>query len=64
MSNLSKQVKWKIDANKELPLAVIEDTEEGQGVCEFGAYTQENVANAKLIVELFNEALKSVNFKG
>ena len=26
--------KWKVDENKELPVAVIEDTPEGYGICE------------------------------
>ena len=27
-------MKWKVDENKELPVAVIEDTEDGFGICE------------------------------
>lgn len=47
---------WKIDENEELPLAVIQDNEDGEGVCEIGkpgstAYsaTPEQWANARLI---------------
>ena len=29
-------MKWKIDSAEDLPLAVIEDTEDGIGVCEVG----------------------------
>ncbi len=29
--------RWKVDENETLPLAVIEDTADGMGVCEIGA---------------------------
>jgi hypothetical protein len=45
---------WKIDENKELPLAVIEDTEEGVGVLEIGEWTPENIAFAERVVALRN----------
>lgn len=47
---------WKIDENEELPLAVIQDNEDGEGICEIGkkescsyAATPEQWANARLI---------------
>lgn len=55
--------KWKIDEALDLPLAVIEDTEDGYGVAEIGKRTSDNIANANLIAaapELL-EALKAVN---
>lgn len=46
------QQKWKIDEANELPLAVIEDTENGMGVAEIGKRTPENLARAKAIAAL------------
>ena len=40
---------WKIDEAEDLPLAIIEDTPDGMGVCEIGAFTPQNIANAHLI---------------
>lgn len=40
---------WKIDENEDLPLAVIEGTEEGTGIAEIGPRTPELIANAHLI---------------
>lgn len=40
---------WKIDENKDLPLAVIIDDDDGMGIAEIGEYTEENIANANLI---------------
>jgi hypothetical protein len=40
---------WVVDANSELPLAVIRDDENGEGVAEIGERTAENEANARLI---------------
>lgn len=34
-------IRWKIDEAKDLPLAIIEDTEDGTGICEIGK-TDEN----------------------
>jgi len=42
-------MKWKIDEAKDLPLAIIEDTENGDGVCEIGERTKRNISDAKLI---------------
>ena len=42
-------VAWKIDEAKDLPLAIIEDTPEGMGVCEIGERTPENMKRAHLI---------------
>lgn len=39
-------MKWKIDGNAELPLAVIEDDLDGMGICEV---TSGNVEHARLI---------------
>jgi hypothetical protein len=53
---------WKIDDNQKLPLAIIVDDENGEGICEIGLRTEENKANAKLIAaapELL-EALKEL----
>lgn len=38
-------VRWKIDDSPELPLAVIEDTEGGDGVCEISGDTLRNEAS-------------------
>jgi hypothetical protein len=48
--------KWKIDENKELPLAIIEDSEEGLGVAEIGngEYNQHNLKIAEEIVTSHN----------
>lgn len=48
---------WKIDEAYDLPLAIIEDTENGYGVCEleFGD-TEQAKANARLIVRACNNA--------
>ena len=40
---------WKIDDAEDLPLAVIEDTEMGEGIAEMGERTPRNLANARLI---------------
>ena len=40
---------WRIDGNDDLPLAVIEDNEDGTGICEIGERTPLNLANAALI---------------
>ena len=42
-------MKWKIDETQDLPLAVIEDTEDGHGVTEIGERTADNIKNAHLI---------------
>ena len=58
-------VPWKIDDAPEQPLAVIQDTEEGDGVCEIGwpntrmdRASQQDLAVAKHIVDLHNASLK------
>lgn len=48
---------WKIDENRELPLAIIEDTEDGMGVIELGEHTERNVALANRIVEDHNKSI-------
>lgn len=40
---------WKIDEAEDLPLAVIEDTENGFGICELEGTGDNAVANARLI---------------
>lgn len=40
---------WKIDDALDLPLAVIQDNEMGEGIAELGERTPENEANARLI---------------
>jgi hypothetical protein len=42
-------MKWKIDQALDLPLAVIEDTEDGEGVCEIGERTPANLKHAHII---------------
>lgn len=49
-------MRWKIDENKELPLAIIEDTEDGNGIAEIGERTERNLAIAAEIVESHNLA--------
>ena len=54
-------MKWKIDRSKGLPLAVIEDTEDGYGVAEIDILHENSGDNAQLIAtapELL-EALKN-----
>jgi hypothetical protein len=41
--------KWIVDPAEDLPVAVIENTEDGLGICEIGKRTQENISNANLI---------------
>lgn len=48
------QLPWKIDEATDLPLAVIEDSETGDGIAEFGKRTKRNVANAAYIVHAAN----------
>lgn len=55
---------WKIDENRELPLAVIEDTPDGMGVCEIGAYTKRNLAHAREIVEAHNARVRALRAGG
>ena len=40
---------WKVDEIEELPVAVIEDTEDGHGICEVALHAESNRANAALI---------------
>jgi len=41
---------WKVDEAEGLPIAVIENNEDGNGICEVGISTDpETVANARLI---------------
>ncbi len=53
-------MKWKIDENYLLPLAVIEDTEDGMGVAEISGV---NWHNARLIAAAptMRETLKAVH---
>jgi len=59
-------VPWKIDEAPEQPLAVIQDTEEGDGVCEIGypgtrmdSAGKPLLAIAQHIVDLHNQHLNS-----
>ncbi len=49
MKNTNTALRWKIDEAADLPLAVIEDTADGFGICELGQRTPRNLANAHLI---------------
>ena len=49
---------WKIDGAPDLPLAVIEDTDDGLGVCELGQRTPRNIAIAREIVRSHNKLLR------
>jgi hypothetical protein len=49
MSNSQHTTAWKIDEAEDLPLAVIEDTEEGEGICEIGERNEINLQRARLI---------------
>lgn len=41
---------WKVDEAEDLPLAVIRNNEDGEGICgEFGPRTPEHIANARLV---------------
>jgi hypothetical protein len=60
-----RPVRWKIDEAEDLPLAIIEDTEEGSGVCEIGAHNQPRKAaspaqwaTARMIVEDHNKNIR------
>lgn len=51
-----EQERWIVDPSPELPVAVIEDTEDGEGVCEVGPHLMfakdrrsENMRRARLI---------------
>ena len=60
MKTQHTQINWKIDDAKDLPLAIIEDTEDGYGICELDLLHENKETNAKLIAaapELL-EALK------
>lgn len=50
-------IRWKIDEATDLPLAVIEDTENGDGVAEIGngKRTKRNLAIAREIVRAHNK---------
>lgn len=54
-------MRWKIDENKELPLAIIEDTGEGNGIAEIGERTERNLAIAAEIVESHNRSTGEAN---
>lgn len=56
MSNKSI-VRWKLDENKELPLAIIEDTEDGMEIREIGEHTPENIEFAQSIIDDHNRSL-------
>lgn len=47
-------MKWKIDGAEDLPLAIIEDTEDGMGIVELGERSPENMGIAKRIVTCVN----------
>lgn len=47
--------RWKIDEATDLPLAIIEDTEEGMEVVEIGEYTEANIMLATTIVNAHNK---------
>lgn len=56
---------WIIDPNPDYDLAIIEDTEDGEGVCEIGPRTEQNIKNANLIAaapKMFN-ALRAILFQ-
>ncbi len=57
----TSKVPWRIDPAEELPLAVIEDTEDGMGVYEIGERTKENLAYARKLVRDHNNSLKKAN---
>lgn len=60
-------MKWKIDEAKDLPLAIIEDTEDGYGIAEIGKRNKRNIANAHIIaaapelLEALKDALNEKN---
>ena len=47
-------VTWKIDEALDLPLAIIEDTPDGTGVCEMCQRNETTLANADFIVRACN----------
>ena len=47
-------IQWKVDSNKDLPLAIIEDTEDGYGICELDLLHESKQANAALICDAVN----------
>ena len=58
-------VTWKIDEALDLPLAIIEDTPDGTGVCEMGQRNETTLANAEFIVRACNshtELLEALQF--
>jgi len=54
--NETKFTPWKIDDAVDLPLAIIRDTPDGDGILELGERTLENVELAKQIVRDHNAA--------
>lgn len=62
------KVNWKIDEAEDLPLAVIEDTEDGLGVCEIGLpgttvedATPQEIAVAQQIVDIHNNRVEQTD---
>ena len=57
---------WKVDENKELPVAVIEDTEEGFGICTLdgeGTACREELENIARLIAIAPELLEfATNF--
>ena len=60
-------IKLKIDENKEMPLAIIEDNEQGYGICELDPCMNDKIAcdYARRIVKRYNshnELVKALEF--
>lgn len=50
--------KWILDPNETLPLAIIEDTEDGMSVQEFPDRSPESFAQANLLIKQHNDNLE------
>lgn len=60
------QTRWTVDPAEDLPLAIIEDTEDGLGVVEFGVMVGDEfyagrLAVAEHIIRLHNASLEVSN---
>ena len=55
-------INWKVDPNEELPVAVIEDTEEGHGICELeggGTASREELLKTAALIAVAPKLLKT-----
>lgn len=51
---------WRVDTAEDLPLAIIEDTPNGNGVVEIGEWTEANARLVQRVVTAHNRAVLKV----